>query len=734
MPRRQGAADGNDAQVLRQFMDMLHRGMQHRPQGERGRSDSRGRDAEPRRRGERPAGGGSGARTSDGDWRCGSCGFFPNFQRRGRCFECGRPRATHRQAGMGGSGGGVTSPALRPGGLRPQNAVAAAASKDAPPSFRVPGASLAAKATYAQAAAGAAGNAASATKPAGRKTGGTADTASSLASNSSGSASTDKDADGFQVVRHGRARRQHGSATGGGDAAMEDVHMEEVSATLQDGARGAEDGGDEDADDADAPEEGQPDPAQLRRRWNDEVALVKRLARQGMDQRHPAMVAAVAARDAAEQKWRLHKDPTPLATRLGWAQRRFDKAIALQTRTKERLAELEQEYERQKTELMVKLDADTARTAKRKKELAEIQDEASGERPQPRTGDGGEEVRRACAKTCEDMRKHVAPGLTLLAEQLESGTEAWTMLTAIVSTLNTAHDELQRAVDSADTGAQRFDIGEEDDAASVWSESHDLAAGAAEGECSSAAASMGATTAARVEGNIGAQGAGAEADWRKQRQHQLRQQAQQQSQQEQWWQRQHWQWQQQQQQYEMQQAQANGFADNVPRGELPWAPCANGGQESHTGDASMGEEAWGQWGSDAWHSGATWRQCGHGKWQKSSWADAWESEQLGGDDAMLTNGDADEPCRKNRRLGGTTDGEQPPTQQQRQQDGDGPAAAAGAAATPAEAERAHAEMLSCVIARAVAAGIQPVTMAGEDLQMLGRDQLLAWAAENLPSE
>ncbi len=184
----------------------------------------------------------------------------------------------------------------------------------------------------------------------------------------------------------------------------------------------------------------------------------------------------------------------------------------------------------------------------------------------------------------------------------------------------------------------------------------------------------------------------------------------------------------------MQQARTTDDADAAPRGGLPQATCANGGQVAHTGDASMGEEAWGQWGNDTWLSGARWQQCGHGNWQRSSWADAWESEQLGGE-AMLTDGDTDEPCRKNRRLGENADGDQPPMQQQQQQQGGaGPAAAAGAAATPADAERAHAGMLSCIIARAMAAGVQPVTQAGEDLQMLGMDQLMAWAAENLPSE
>ncbi len=547
------------------------------------------------------------------------------------------------------------------------------------------------------------------------------------------------EADGFRLVQRGRTSRQRGTAEGADGGAGEDEDMGDVGSVQADadgaggGAGTIDGGGANDADGADGVAEGPPDPSQLRQRWHDEVALVKKLARQGLDPQHPAMRAAYAARDAAEHEWRQHKDPAPLATRMGWAQRRYDRAVALQSRTRESLEELDKDYEQRKADLLEKLAVDKERTAKRRRELEVLQDEAGGERPRRRTeGDEGA-IRRACEQTCAAMRQHVGPGLTALAEQLDTGSAAWTTLTGIVSTLNASHDALQHAVDCTGADAQRFDIGGDGDDDSAWSESHDLRAADAWAEGTTAAPAAGAAAAAQQQRQQRDSGAEAVDGCMAHRQQQLQQHVHWHPQ----WQPQPWYWQHQGYQGQAQHGHMADATDTRQQDAAQQAADSAGRYGDSGDDDTMGVHEWSRWGRDGWNAdaGAKWQPCGHGKWQRSSWADAWESEQQGDHGAPLSRGEeAGEPSRKNRRLVGDGGGDaqaQAPTEQGGVGSADGAGAAAAAAA---EADRTRSEMLSCIVARAIACGVQPVTPTGEDIQLLGTDQLAAWAAENLPSE
>ncbi len=418
---------------------------------------------------------------------------------------------------------------------------------------------------------------------------------------------------------------------------------------------------------------------------------------------------------------------------MGWAQRRYDRAVALQSRTRESIEELDKDYEQRRADLLEKLTADKERTAKRRRELEDLQDEAGGERPRRRSeGDDGA-IRRACAQTCAAMRQHVGPGLTALAEQLDTGSAAWTTLTGIVSTLNASHDALQQAVDSTGADAQRFNIGGDGDDDSVWSESHDLRAADARADGSATATAAGAAAAAQPQRQRRDTGAAAEDGCEVQHQQQRQQHAHWHPQ----WQQQPWYWQQQGHQGQVQHGHLADGAATWLQDDAPQAADGGGRQGDSGDDDTMGVQEWSQWGRDGWNAdaGAKWQPCGHGKWQRSSWADAWESEQQRDHDAPLSREDeAGEPCRKNRRLvddgGGDAQAQAPP-----KQGGAGSADGTGAAASAtADAERTRTEMLSCIVARAMAVGVQPVTSTGEDLHLLGVDQLAAWAAENLPLE
>ncbi len=410
------------------------------------------------------------------------------------------------------------------------------------------------------------------------------------------------------------------------------------------------------------------------------------------------------ARDEAEREWRRHKDPAPLATRLGWAQKRLDKAVTLQAKTREQLAELEKELAERKAALMERLDTDTERVGKRRRELDMLQAEAGGAAPRTGRGDeAGDVIRQACEQTCTAMRKHVGPALTALAEQLDTGSDAWTTLTAIVSTLNESHDTLQQAVDKADgvdvdSRASRYHIYDDDEDASEWSESHDLPSGGHRGDGPQAmcTGNDGAAAAQPAAAAAAATDATDAAGWQVHRLHQQGHQPHHQ-------QGTHW--------------------------ESRWRD-QHGEQRGDGGCGSTGmaeEQAWTQWTQAGWATdGAKWMYCGHGKWQRSSWADDWEREQMEVEAPPSGEEDAGAPQRKNRRVDGAGGSG-------RQQEPAAPTAAAAAdSSASSDPAKAHQEMLTAIITRAVAAGVQPITHGGDDLQMLDIHQLSAWAAENLP--
>ncbi len=140
----------------------------------------------------------------------------------------------------------------------------------------------------------------------------------------------------------------------------------------------------------------------------------------------------------------------------------------------------------------------------------------------------------------------------------------------------------------------------------------------------------------------------------------------------------------------------------------------------------MEEQAWPQWVQASWATdGTKWMYCGHGKWQRSSWADDWEREQMEVEAPPSGDDDAGAPQRKNRRLDGAGGGG-------KQQEPAAPVADAADGSASSDPANAHQEMLSGIINRAMAAGVQPLTHDGEELQMLDINQLSAWAAEHLP--
>ncbi len=631
----------------------------------------RGRGAAGNNQSQRSSGRAASARGSvqhrEGDWKCRGCDFQPNFGFRHRCWRCGAPRAGPQSAGGGGGGkpGSGSSGPLGADGKRPllgggARRLGAALSEDKAPSFRVPGASAAAKAEAGRAAAAAT----SEVRKAG--VGVQSPGARGAAGASSSKVRVDGcDADGFRLVQRRGARGKPSADEHVDDAKDSDADDADMGSEA---APGSDADADDDQQDDDGAES-EPEPTELRRRWQQEIGIVKRLSRQGLKPDHPAMVAACDARDGAEQRWRGAKPPAPLATRLGWAQKKVDRAVCIQAETRQALVDLDREYNEKRSALQARMDEDTERVRMRRQQLQAVQDEAGGRGAQGRRAGGGEAVRRAC----DTLRRDVAPALVALAEQLGSGSEASATVNGLLASLTTSQKVMEEALEGS---APTFDMADGDGDESVWSESHDLL---------------------DQQGNLGGGGAqfGGEGGGHLQRQQLGFPQP----------------WQQPHQHYQQVQQ---------------WQHQRDLGQGADGG----GSQQWQEWHQPSWAGARRWREEGHGQWTRTSWADAWEQEQ--GADAEMEE-QSEPQCKHRRQGSAACDGEGAAVAGSGGQTAAGQAVQATPQQQSArEGDRQHAEMLSNIVAAALSAGVQPVTSSGDELQLLDSHQLAAWAAENLP--
>ncbi len=154
-----------------------------------------------------------------------------------------------------------------------------------------------------------------------------------------------------------------------------------------------------------------------------------------------------------------------------------------------------------------------------------------------------------------------------------------------------------------------------------------------------------------------------------------------------------------------------------------WGGDAGTRDGSGEGDQPMGTGAWWEIPRAEWEAGVRWQACGHGKWERTraSWADSWEDER-----ARDEEGAAQPPAARRRLEPG------PPTQPG--DAGEGNNGQGEPAIDPERRRQQHSERVQRIVNAAIDAGIQPLTGAGEDLQVLDANQLDAWAAEHLPAD
>lgn len=432
------------------------------------------------------------------DWACSRCGFEPNFARRRYCFDCGEARigggatgaADHQHARSGPIGENGRRPLLAWGGNR---AEAGRREADEPPTRRTPGASVAAivEAARRDAAVGGGADLQAAPQPARPR------------------ATTD--ADGFTLVgRGGRpaapATARASAAAGGPSAGGGTVDTRPAATSRADEHIGEEaDVGQREGDhEQDGEEPAQQHADVLRQRWVEEAAVVKKLAKQGLPDGHPALIAAQEARDGAEAAWRKAKQPAPVATRLRWAQAKLNRALEMAEATGAAIKKAGDDHDRLMAQLHDRRLEDAARVRKRQSAVEELRREiggGAGAAARPAGGDTSA-ILEACGGLCDS----VGPELAALAERLPSGSDEWQTVNRLLATLATSRRRVEEAVgihqpqayDIGDDDGDAAEAGEDDldgmsvASASQWSESHEVDHGLAAAHGGQAAGGVGA--------------------------------------------------------------------------------------------------------------------------------------------------------------------------------------------------------------------------------------------------
>ncbi len=112
----------------------------------------------------------------------------------------------------------------------------------------------------------------------------------------------------------------------------------------EDLAMEAEAGDDEEEED----ELEEPTTEELRQAWLRECRAVKELAAKGKHNSSAALAAAREARDRAEEEWRRSRKPAPLSVRMGFAQKKLDRAAAALTKCRYELDDFDEATEKRR--------------------------------------------------------------------------------------------------------------------------------------------------------------------------------------------------------------------------------------------------------------------------------------------------------------------------------------------------------------------------------------------------
>ncbi len=296
------------------------------------------------------------------------------------------------------------------------------------------------------------------------------------------------DEEGYELVQPRRVRADKGGPKGGNaDGAPATKGATDMGAAAVEARRlWSDDSDDEDwpVDDDGDGEDGEggdadggnetPDPKQLRNTYEGYAKAVKDMEKRGTY--GPAIDTMRQARDAAEEAWRQAKAPAPLPRRLDWAETKLRRAQAALTRARLALDRFDDEMERQRADLLERIQVADSWCKWRQQQLDDIHQEAAARVPGrrnegPHCG-GATEVR-------ERLRGHVLPEMQAILEEVQEGSAVHERLALLVAGLADAEAKLgeQRDVD----GPARYDLYDDDSLYDGWQEGHQPTAEAAGG-------------------------------------------------------------------------------------------------------------------------------------------------------------------------------------------------------------------------------------------------------------
>ncbi len=415
-----------------------------------GRQQAR-HDERPAQR--RAAADGSKERTRGrpGDWQCPQCQAFPCFARTEVCYRCGSRRqdqgggrplggrngadrglaaANERGRYLGPVGAGGARPLLGGRGGATHARTEGQRRKSPAPSYRVPGASQAARAE------------AQARRGGGDLGGGGRRATNDDAVGTAAAAGASAD-DEFRTVQRGApVQAGAGTTVGGRTFASSNswaALAEEEDAMDQDGDDGAEaaggDGDDQPRGDDDGRTDadgvqcsgdggdldggggaaGARDEHALRLQWDEHVRACRRL------ERDPSMPASIVAnaralRDEAEQRWRSAKTPHSLSKRMRWAGADLRAAEEKEQAQRNELQMHLEETARRTKELESRVQIAAARTARKRAAMQELLAESVPEDAPPQR----KWPVALAAKAVTGISESIAPPLAAAIERLSS--------------------------------------------------------------------------------------------------------------------------------------------------------------------------------------------------------------------------------------------------------------------------------------------------------------------------
>ncbi len=456
-----GGGDGDD-----------RRQGQRRPGGGDGHARGGGGEGSWRRGG--GLGGAGSTRTRPGDWTCSECNAFPCFGRADSCFRCNAPRPQRAGAGAarpgaaGTSGGAAArlSMGAKPttylgpvgaGGSRPMlgGRAATARNAEAAPSFRVPGASLAAQAEAQRAI-----NATDAAVQLGQDDAPTAGAAGQSKGVGSGRGGTPPAAPRDAAAARQGVRCHNSWAALAEEDDEDDLQPCDIDEDGDGGGCGEHggdgcQGGEPASEGAGNGEQQGPSELHLKEVWRAHCAVVRKLERDRQTVPPEVLESVRAQRDAAEQRWRAIKAPHPLHKRLRWAENEWRAAQLKEDARRRELSDHLEEAAARTRDIESKLSVDVARTARKRAALDGLLREGRV--------DEAEAMEKAAREAVTGLGTDIGPALSAIIERLGDGDQGLKEDLQVLSTsLGRVEEVLRGAAQerlARRTSPEQYDIG-----------------------------------------------------------------------------------------------------------------------------------------------------------------------------------------------------------------------------------------------------------------------------------